>query len=222
LEREIIDEVNRDPETSTRTLTRQFVVHHSIVWRTINRASLYPYNLLRVHDLKNTDHQQRVQFCRWLLHNEVEDYDFLQSITWTDESTFIREGVFNIHNRSHYAQENPRFVHQQRFKWRFPINVWMGVIGGVLIGPFIALPRTVGGNTYLHFLQNELPGLLENITLEVRKRMIYQHVGAPPHFSRAVRQHLNETFTFWISRGGKIPWPPRSPDLTPLDFFVWV
>ena len=25
----------------------------------------------------------------------------------------------------------------------------------------------------------------------------------------------------WIGRGGPIPWPPRSPDLTPLDFFVW-
>jgi len=51
--------------------------------------------------------------------------------------------------------------------------------------------------------------------------MIYQHDGAPPHFSRAVRQHLDETFTCWIGRGGTIPWPPRSPDLTPMDFFVW-
>ena len=23
----------------------------------------------------------------------------------------------------------------------------------------------------------------------------------------------------WIGRGGPIPWPPRSPDLSPLDFF---
>jgi hypothetical protein len=44
LEREILDEVNRDPETSTRTLSRQFGVHHSTVWKTINRAGLYPYH----------------------------------------------------------------------------------------------------------------------------------------------------------------------------------
>jgi hypothetical protein len=25
----------------------------------------------------------------------------------------------------------------------------------------------------------------------------------------------------WFGRGGKIAWPPRSPDLTPLDFSVW-
>jgi hypothetical protein len=25
----------------------------------------------------------------------------------------------------------------------------------------------------------------------------------------------------WISRGGPITWPPRSPDLTQLIFFLW-
>ena len=24
----------------------------------------------------------------------------------------------------------------------------------------------------------------------------------------------------WIGRGGPIPWPPKSPDLNPLDFCV--
>jgi hypothetical protein len=25
----------------------------------------------------------------------------------------------------------------------------------------------------------------------------------------------------WIGRGGPIAWPPRWPDLTPLNFFLW-
>lgn len=25
----------------------------------------------------------------------------------------------------------------------------------------------------------------------------------------------------WIGRGGPIPWRARSPDLTPMDFYVW-
>ena len=33
---------------------------------------------------------------------------------------------------------------------------------------------------------------------------------------------LNDTFPErWIGRDGPIPWPPRSPDITPLDFFLW-
>jgi hypothetical protein len=35
-------------------------------------------------------------------------------------------------------------------------------------------------------------------------------------------QHLNDTFfNRWIGRGSTINWPPRSPDLTPLDFCLW-
>ncbi|KYM95854.1 hypothetical protein ALC62_13505, partial [Cyphomyrmex costatus] len=37
-----------------------------------------------------------------------------------------------------------------------------------------------------------------------------------------VRQFLDETFAHrWIGRRGYIEWPPRSPDLTPLDYFLW-
>jgi hypothetical protein len=25
----------------------------------------------------------------------------------------------------------------------------------------------------------------------------------------------------WDDRDGPMPWPPRSPDITPLDFFLW-
>lgn len=38
----------------------------------------------------------------------------------------------------------------------------------------------------------------------------------------AVRSHLNRSFPHrWIGRGEPVPWPPRSPDLSSLDFFLW-
>lgn len=44
----------------------------------------------------------------------------------------------------------------------------------------------------------------------------------PPHYAVNVRRYLNEVFPRrWIGRRGPIEWPPRSPDLTPLDFFLW-
>jgi hypothetical protein len=52
--------------------------------------------------------------------------------------------------------------------------------------------------------------------------MWYIHVGAPAHFSRAVRDVLSNTYhDRWIGRGGPTAWPPRSPDLNPLDFYRW-
>ena len=45
----------------------------------------------------------------------------------------------------------------------------------------------------------------------------------PPHWGLIVRDFLNETFpNRWIGRNGPTPWPPRSPDITLLDFLLWV
>jgi hypothetical protein len=61
----------------------------------------------------------------------------------------------------------------------------------------------------------------KNIPLLVRSQMYFQH-GTPAHFSRHVRKYLNASFTNrWLGRGGPIAWPPRSPDLTPLDYYLW-
>ncbi|EZA52871.1 hypothetical protein X777_07689 [Ooceraea biroi] len=52
--------------------------------------------------------------------------------------------------------------------------------------------------------------------------MWFQHDGAPAHFSLNVRQYLDQRFlNRWIGRGGPVAWPARSPDLNPLDFFLW-
>jgi hypothetical protein len=49
--------------------------------------------------------------------------------------------------------------------------------------------------------------------------MWYMHDCVPAHFSRAVRDVLNNTYhDRRIGRGGPAARPPRSPDLDPLDF----
>jgi len=46
--------------------------------------------------------------------------------------------------------------------------------------------------------------------------------GAPPHYSTKVRKFLKKQFPKRvISRGCDIPWPPRSPDLNPLNYWLW-
>lgn len=51
---------------------------------------------------------------------------------------------------------------------------------------------------------------------------MFMQDGAPPHWSRAVRDFLDEWLpNRWVGRGGPIAWPARSPDLTPCDFFLW-
>ena len=52
--------------------------------------------------------------------------------------------------------------------------------------------------------------------------IIFQQVGAPPHFSNNIMQLLNKHLLYqWIGRRGPIRWFPRSPNLTSLDFLLW-
>jgi hypothetical protein len=45
---------------------------------------------------------------------------------------------------------------------------------------------------------------------------------APPHYSRCVREFLHDYFpNCWLSCGRPQTWPPRSPGLTPPDYFLW-
>ena len=75
-------------------------------------------------------------------------------------------------------------------------------------------------DTYLEFLRDHLPGLLENVDLTTRQRMWLQQDGAPPHFAFIVREFLNLNFNErWIGRRGPFGWPPCSPDQTTPDFF---
>jgi hypothetical protein len=71
-------------------------------------------------------------------------------------------------------------------------------------------------------LDAELPNLLEDIPLVFRINDWFQHDSAPPHFSRRAREILDQQYPDrWIGRGGPRNWPARSPDLNPLDFFLW-
>lgn len=63
--------------------------------------------------------------------------------------------------------------------------------------------------------------MIEELPILYRRRMWLQLDGAPAHYARAVREHSNENYSPWIGRGGTVAWPPRAPDLTPLDYFLW-
>ena len=46
--------------------------------------------------------------------------------------------------------------------------------------------------------------------------------GAPPHIAKSVHRVLEQHFgDRIISRHFPFPWPLRSPDLTPKDFWFW-
>lgn len=90
------------------------------------------------------------------------------------------------------------------------------------IGPFEFVGH-LNGEAYASFLRDELPELLEDLPLDLCRRLIFQQDGAPAHNSRVASTVLNQMFPdSWIGTYGPFAqFPPRSPDLTPPDFFLW-
>lgn len=220
-EDQVLHAVEENPSVSVRCIAHRLNAHKSTVWRVLHEDLLYPFKLQKVQALEPGDFPLRMDCARWFLHKVVDSPNFLRKVFFTDEASFTREGIFNTRNNHVWAFENPHAIVQRKFQHKFSVNVWAGIIDGHLIGPYI-LPDKLNGPTYLVFLRDILPELLENVPIQLRRRMWFQHDGAPAHFSNIVREYLNVVFrNRWIGRGGPIPWPPRSPDLTPIDFCLW-
>jgi len=72
---------------------------------------------------------------------------------------------------------------------------------------------------YKHLLQeNFVAPQLE----EFKPWVVFQQNYVPPHWGSHVRRLLDaQVPNRRIGRDGPTPWPPRSPDITPLDHFLW-
>ncbi|KAJ8978020.1 hypothetical protein NQ317_006964 [Molorchus minor] len=96
------------------------------------------------------------------------------------------------------------------------------MLGNIVIGSQF-FPEHLTAARYRQFLTEDLPKLLDDKPLQIRQSMWHQHDEAPAHFGIPPRNFLDQYFPLqrWIERGGRIRWPPRSPDLTPINFFHW-
>jgi len=157
-----------------------------------------------------------MDLCHWITVLP----ELLSVVLFTDEASFNRDGKNNSRNSHTWSHENPHKTSVTKFQKRFSVNVWCGLFGNKLIGPSV-FDNNLTENTFEAFLRNELPGLLEDFPLMIRSQMYFQHDGAPPHYTRYVKEYLIESFpNRWLGRGGPVAWPPRSPDLKPIDYYL--
>lgn len=228
-EEQILDVVRRNPRLGTRTaakLMRQrgVRVSHWMVHKVLRRNKMHPYKIQKVQALVPGDHERRIGYCRWLLNQQRQCATFIEHVIWTDESTFTRNGMWNRRNAHLWSHTNPYATQQTGHQTRWSVNVWAGIYKDQILGP-VFLPCRLDGPRYLDFINEHVETLLDELPLDQYLITWFQHDGAPPHIVSSVRNRLSELLDDrWIGRLHPIReqrWPPRSPDLTPLDFFLW-
>ena len=158
-----------------------------------------------------------MEFADIMLSEIHQNPQFLNKIVWTDQACFKLSGHVNRHNCVYWYDTNPHLTEKTEMN-QPGVTVWADLLCSGVLGPVI-FERTLNGDMYLEILRKVLPTMQAMPNLS---DVIFQQDGVPPHYATHVRDFLNATFQErWIGRRGSIEWPPRSPDLTPMDFFFW-
>ena len=142
----------------------------------------------------------------------------------TDEAHFHLDSTVNKHNMRYWAPNNPKITIQQPLHSP-KVTCWCGVGTFGIVGPFFfenetGVTETVNSARYVAMLQTYAIPELIRLGLDPTN-LYFQQDGATAHTARNSMAFLRTEFMSVISRFGDIPWPPRSPDLSIPDFFLW-
>jgi len=201
---------------SIRQVSHEVNIPPTSVYRIMKDSlNLKPFKFKMMQELKPQDYESRMEFGRWFYHNLA----MIPNIMWSDEAHFHLDGEISRYHCRIWSENNPRQfltkpLHPQK------VSVWFGFTSKFCVKPYF-FDTTINGENYLQMLQTHVrPGLARMRKLSTT---VFMQDGAPAHFSIAVRGYLEEIFGAdrIISRGCAIPWPPRSPDLSPLDYWFW-
>ncbi|GFV83246.1 DDE_3 domain-containing protein [Trichonephila clavipes] len=141
--------------------------------------------------------------CIWwdwkgIVYHELLLYDQILN----DEAHFWLNGYVNKQNCRIWSEANPQ-VYVETPLHPEKLTVWCALWAGGIIGPY--------------FFKND-----EGHNVTVNGAVVPTRRRNMSHTARATIDLLKDTFgDRLISRFGPVNWPPRSCDLTPLDYFLW-
>jgi hypothetical protein len=219
------DSIEDDPNTSTRRRSQELNISRSSLQRILHDLQLRPYKVQLTQALQPADHESRRQFADRMLAELQHDQRFFHKIFFSDEAHFYLSGYVNKQNCRVWGSENPQVIVERPLHPK-KVTVWCAMWAGGIVGPFFfeneenEVAQTVNADRYCAMMENFFWPELD--ALSIHEEMWFQQDGAPSHTAGRALNLIAERFPGRvISRGGDISWPPRSCDLTPLDYFLW-
>ncbi|GFU75020.1 putative transposable element [Trichonephila clavipes] len=173
--------------------------------------------------IHQNDHQARRRFVEWAQNEIAVVPDFHKRILFSDEAHLWLNGYVNKQNCRIWSEANPQ-VYVETPLHPEKLIIWCASSACGIIGPYFFKTNeghyvTVNGDRYRAMITNFF--IPELNTHDVQE-LWFQQDGATCHTARATIDLLKDTFgDRLISRFGPVNWPPRSCDLTPLDYFLW-
>jgi hypothetical protein len=158
------------------------------------------------------DYAKTVNYCRWFKNLICGNIGALDQAFCTDEAWFHLSGYVNSQNYQTWRTENPHNYTETSLNPQ-KIGVWCAISRHRIIGPSF-FETTINAEAYQELIQQFIA------MLQVDERSCwFQQDSATAHTAASTMEILHEFFGENIISKGV--WPPRSPDLTSPDFFLW-
>jgi hypothetical protein len=87
-----------------------------------NVLKLRPYREHVMHELKEPDEEEQLQYCRWFTHFIQGGTDILDKVFYSDEAWFHLSGYVNRQNSRIWGGENPYTFHER------PLHLGYGLL----------------------------------------------------------------------------------------------
>lgn len=211
---EIGQKLEQSPRKSLSRLSQETGVSQFSAWKATKLLKLKPYKITVVQELQPRDNVSRVNFCNWVLGKVNDGSMDPKLIFFTDEAWFYLHGHVSTQNNRCWSAEKPDIVHEMPLH-DLKIGVWCAVNAYRIIGP-IFFANTVNGQRYRNTI---IKPFLEYLCDIECTQAYFQQDSATAHTADLSLQLIEEIFEDRVISKGL--WPPRSPDLTVCDFYLW-
>ncbi|CAF3284141.1 unnamed protein product [Rotaria sp. Silwood2] len=202
-----------EPSSSTRDLANDLGVAQRTVVNYLHKFDLVHKKPRQdPHELTEAQAIRRVEVCRQLLDNSLDDQSWKRILTCDEKWIFLV-------NRDRFRrwvprdQNPPPVARQDLFGKKVTLCVWWNV-DGVVHFELVPDGRAVNAELYSEQLERVYNVLKQRYpTLIRRKRAILQHDNAPAHRANLTKEKLDELDGVKV-----LPHPAYSPDLAPSDY----
>ena len=211
--------VKKGEHPSVNEIAIALQLSHSMTWRILRKNLGYkPFKPKTVAPPTEKHQRDRVQFCNWLLE---QPSNFPSRCIWSDEKWFHLSQAPNKQNERYWAPFDPEIEEECCIQGGDKIMAWAGIVNGRVIIHWFDSEQSVNSKIYLEMLKNVV---WSKIHFYVgRHKLFFQQDGARIHTTPDVRDWLTDKFQGRVIRNLMvIPWPARSPDLSPLDYWFWM
>lgn len=210
--------VQQDPSQSTRILASKLNVSATTIRRAIHEDLRCKSYRLKLHQMLSDNMKIKRLERSSLLLSSLKGKASGRIRLFSDEKIFCLDAKVNRQNDRWIVKDVKDVPVIGRTKHPSSVHVLMVISseGHVMPPFFFEKGQAVNTEVYLNVLKDHVKPWI--IKIVGNRPYVFQQDGAPAHTSRRVQDWMANNFDmFW----SKDLWPPSSPDLNPLDYYLW-